>query len=527
MPDVIVHKIYGYMGHPVGTLVSTGDGTHFREIQLPMKATSFIGGNRLTPAALDRALASGRGEYTRVLPCTGWGPEVDEAFLLSASCCVMPDEIHSVGLRTNPKAIHSLNIPCFWNPMVNGSEEISDGVHPYTTSMDADEFRRVVASAAALFPRLGLAYYASLSAPLMRLLESPGFILEFSGPCGTGKTTAVSLAAAVWGRAIRTGLLQHDCNALVPWMLPLYQKQDIVKVRRDLPLCIGGRPVRNADRELSSISEVMAKDFCGMSTTVSPVIIAEGAPNPCEELYKNAPNGGLWIWGPILGDDPSKAQGPVTEVWEAISNGAGAVGVNWIQTLTKTSCDRHGAMASWHKSLLHNRTAAQAVSKGWAGHAAAFNVGTLITCINIIEALGMGLGEEVSQAVCLDLFAWLRLSAGSTEDRGEAGYRVVCTWVDANQKRFWTGDTSSSYPRSGWLGSMPPGGCVWIPWRSVEEILAMAGFNPAEIVREMARKGLIVTAGTQAGWVKRVRIAGTWTLCMGFKLVRDDSVIHP
>lgn len=48
-------------------------------------------------------------------------------------------------------------------------------------------------------PRVMLALYASFAAPLVKILGSRTFILDYAGKAGSGKTTILSIAASVWG----------------------------------------------------------------------------------------------------------------------------------------------------------------------------------------------------------------------------------------------------------------------------------------------------------------------------------------
>lgn len=49
------------------------------------------------------------------------------------------------------------------------------------------------------FPRVLLGIYASLTAPLLSILDAPNFILDFCGDTSIGKTVTQHAAASVWG----------------------------------------------------------------------------------------------------------------------------------------------------------------------------------------------------------------------------------------------------------------------------------------------------------------------------------------
>lgn len=49
------------------------------------------------------------------------------------------------------------------------------------------------------YPRVLFGVAASLAAPLLKILEAPSFLVDYCGPTSQGKTSALQLAASVWG----------------------------------------------------------------------------------------------------------------------------------------------------------------------------------------------------------------------------------------------------------------------------------------------------------------------------------------
>jgi putative DNA primase/helicase len=76
-----------------------------------------------------------------------------------------------------------------------GFERFVRAMHPRGTH----EAWREAVIRALKFPSVSFAFYASLAAPLLRLLKAPNFIIDFWGPSSLGKTTALEVAASVWG----------------------------------------------------------------------------------------------------------------------------------------------------------------------------------------------------------------------------------------------------------------------------------------------------------------------------------------
>lgn len=77
-----------------------------------------------------------------------------------------------------------------------GEYEMLTGFH---SAGSADAWYAAI-GAVALYPKIKLAIYAALAVPLLQLLDVRNFTIEWAARTSTGKTTALRLAASVWGR---------------------------------------------------------------------------------------------------------------------------------------------------------------------------------------------------------------------------------------------------------------------------------------------------------------------------------------
>src|SRR5262249_10810955 len=80
--------------------------------------------------------------------------------------------------------------------LASGDEQIADAYHA-AGSMDG--WLRAV-EAVACYPRALLALYVAFVPPLLLILGAPNFIVDWAHRTTTGKTTALRVAASVWGR---------------------------------------------------------------------------------------------------------------------------------------------------------------------------------------------------------------------------------------------------------------------------------------------------------------------------------------
>lgn len=106
------------------------------------------------------------------------------------------------GEITQPINLEKIH-PTAWEPSWvgfrghgGGDEQIADSYHRMG-SMDGqvDTLYKV-----AKYPRVILALYASLTAPLLMITGAPNPVIDWANRTSTGKTTALRLAASIWGK---------------------------------------------------------------------------------------------------------------------------------------------------------------------------------------------------------------------------------------------------------------------------------------------------------------------------------------
>lgn len=82
-----------------------------------------------------------------------------------------------------------------YNVSKEGVEQMSGALH----ARGDEELERSTIHSAMNFPMIAAVVGASLSAPLLRVLGCPGYVLSLSGQTSTGKTSAMRVGAAIWG----------------------------------------------------------------------------------------------------------------------------------------------------------------------------------------------------------------------------------------------------------------------------------------------------------------------------------------
>jgi putative DNA primase/helicase len=110
----------------------------------------------------------------------------------------------------------------------DGDERLADA---FTCAGDFRTWREAVESIRS-YPRAALGLYASLAAPVLKVLGAPGFVVDFSGSTSTGKTTVLRLAASAWGNP------EPGSGILGTWNSTRVYIERASAVLRDLPLIL-------------------------------------------------------------------------------------------------------------------------------------------------------------------------------------------------------------------------------------------------------------------------------------------------
>ncbi len=83
------------------------------------------------------------------------------------------------------------------------------------------------------YPPAAFAIFAALAAPLLRLLNAPNFIVDYHGLSSTGKTTALSLAASIWGNPVK-----ENGGLVMSWNSTKIFIERLATFANDFPICL-------------------------------------------------------------------------------------------------------------------------------------------------------------------------------------------------------------------------------------------------------------------------------------------------
>lgn len=191
-------KVHRQWAMPMELLA--GDGANYRAELLSMGLSigSSKGAKTLLSTYIQNSLPQARA---RCVNCTGWHDK----------CFVLPDKIF--GDSGNEKVILQRGTP------------ISN---TYAQSGSLDDWREQVATLCSGNDRLIFAMSAAFASPLLHPLGMEGGGFHFYGETSTGKTTAVKLAASVWGGK----------DYMRTWRATVNGLEGIAAIHNDTLLCL-------------------------------------------------------------------------------------------------------------------------------------------------------------------------------------------------------------------------------------------------------------------------------------------------
>ena len=410
-----------------------------------------------------------------------------------------------------------------------GHEAVMQG---WTQAGDPDKWRRAV-DLVGDFPFAMIALYASVATPLLRILNVPSFIVDFSGETSGGKSTILRLAASVWGipaDSLPTAMYSWDATKVwiertagmlhsLPLILDETKRAKHPSVVRDViyDFCQGqgrGRGSITGVQEVATWRSILISSGEGAATSFSQ----DGGTRARVITLRGKP----------LGEDPEVGGRVSEEVQAIVSENYGWLGREMIRYLVANEA-HWGRIKEVYEAtrLRYVDASSTAVGRRHAAHIAVLDVAA-----NIAHQLGV---PRPSNDPFLVLISTQEL-ASQDADRPRAALEDVATWCAMNQTCFWHRHEELSVgvpktPHSGWYGAW----CDWETWEYIavttvmmKRILKELGHRPDEILQRWKDRDWLKTRGGYHSSIS-VRVGDASVKCYCIKreiidIVMDDAV---
>lgn len=366
-------------------------------------------------------------------------------------------------------------------------------------------------------PRAMLCLYASLSAPLLDILNAPGYAVDQSGITSTGKTTNLRAALSVWG-----SIDEHDPGSLLgSWDTTTVAVERALALRRGIPLGMDDT-TRNRKPEIlvkvlydQSAGRGRARGALQGSRAVSvhrTVLLTTGeAPLTSYSVAGGQHARALCLTGPPL---PANSEDMVAKVCAGLLAHYGVAGVVWVRWLLQHRDD----WPRWRDRYTQLRAERAKGVSAVQGRIGAYTATITLTAELAQHALGLDGRDPVP-----DLADELAHGAGQA-DLARAAMDTILSYCRANPDAFWRRELNEMrQPPNGWWGSwdlahdLATGRTTWrelaLYQHQAQRLLTQAGHDPATILRVWADRGWIETESDGRTAPKK-RICGQRSRCV-------------
>ena len=348
-------------------------------------------------------------------------------------------------------------------------------------------------STAADCPDVHLAVYASVASVLVgRLGTARGWVVDWSGETSQGKTTALRVAASVWGQPIDGRMLQS-------WRLTVSRAEGVAHLLSALPLILDDSKNARSSRDVAGLiyqhsqgqAKGRAKPGAGSqavglrrSATWSSIMLSTGEQSAVSFTQDAGSRARcLCLVGPPLRSDRQ-----ARDLTVGILDHYGHLGERVIERLAGyTSEDWRRLGESYRQSV-----EAWVASLAEVG-AVAQRLGALLALLEVARDLveDVGYPEPPEGVEPLTRASEAVRAGGEDADRPLAALRAVCELATQHQEAFDDGASRSSGPPGGYLGRWE-GDEIGVLPRVLDDWLARAGYDAGIRARWRER-----------GWVER------------------------
>jgi len=427
----------------------------------------------------------------RLVDRMGWHRvDGDQHFVLGREI-VSSNDVEGDNSATGEEQVRGPGIPVVFRPRTGGDREIADAVHQagnYAAWLEA-------IAAIAPFPKLKLAFYAALTPPLLRMLGAPSFCLDFAGPTSCGKTTALRVAAAVWGCPD-----ERRGSLILNWDSTPAFRQRAAHTLGSLPLIIDETRLAGSDDEvIRAVYSVIGnggRGRCGpgggtqRTDNWATVLIVSGETPVAAMTNKGGAIARTFsLWGSPFGRVDQTTAALARQLNRDLASHYGFAGPELVRYLARF----HGMWSTWREEYfdrvaqLEHRAGDNAVACRMASALATVS----ITARLVHEALDL----PWRRADPVDELGVALIAHAADADFATRALEAAVDWARGNRHRFFEIDRPSQrHQNRSWAGRWDQGGAyLGIRPPVLKRVLREAGFDFEATIRTWRGRDWLVT----------------------------------
>jgi hypothetical protein len=385
----------------------------------------------------------------------GWLPG-QEAFLVGTQL------VNAQGSRPiqSPMSLHEgwSNTDYVFVPSGREVERILSGYRQVGTLEDWGKAAKIVSN----YPLALAGLYVSLLPPLLQILGADNFVWEWSGKSSVGKTTALTLAASVWGQP----RLNLEPSIVSSWRVTDTYIERMLATLGDLPMYLddtrtASSRMKNGIDPVQVVYDVVSGTTKGRGTINGTeakrawrtILMSTGEEPITGSTIKLGVFARTWaIFGQPWGATTPETAAMVLNIESLIGENYGVLGPLWIQRLMEKR-------ASWDKwRQLYRELRDDYGTRGVTGENGGLsgrlgkNIAAIEMCANLAGRLIPEVFDWNFRAMLDDLWRWAQ-SDGAGSDPIMECMLSVRSFCFANAGKFYPLGTEE--PGGGWLGIWP------------------------------------------------------------------------
>jgi putative DNA primase/helicase len=392
-----------------------------------------------------------------------------------------------------------------------GDEQIAAGFHAMGSYKGWLKAMRVVAS----YPKVRLAFYAALAAPLLAILRAANFILDYAGETTSGKTVTLRVAASAFGNPDEQSTNSRP-SAMATWDATAVWKERAPAVLNNMAFILDDTKKAHGPEDVARTVYMFAqgrgrgrgttKGTAGQETFNS-VMISSGE----QAAVSFTKDGGtlaraITAWGSPFGEKNEVTGQMVRRLNNQIMQHYGHAGPRFVQYLL----EHKERWRDWREAY---RKAVEIFEQRAGDNALAGRLASCFAAISITAFLAhdaLDLPWAYSDPV---LPLWSEL-VKEAKDRAAAALQHVMAWAYAHVEDFFgRRKVGASPPTLGWAGrwdgGRSSGGSTWteiafLPIR-IHAVLRDEGYEPDSVIRIWKGRGWLHTQTDKDGTVRTER----------------------
>ena len=368
-----------------------------------------------------------------------------------------------------------------------------------------DAVRRLVCPS----PSVMLALYASACAPLLRILDADGFVVDWSGETSQGKTTALRVAASVWG------VPKRDTGIIGSWSAPSTVGATVrAWFSQSMPVLLDDTKEGRDDVVAALLYMIpagregdkgAADGSLRQARTWRTVLLSTGE----SPITSRSQDGGARARTLCIEGSPVKTGEQAIQIAEAMGQHHGHLGPRVVRYAIDHA-DQLRAAYEAHRAQY--RADAQSAVQG---RAAAY-----VAALRVAAEVCTAVGCPVPDRDPLDLAVQAAADAGVSADRPKEAMAALLTWCASHEAEFY--GRTHEQPHSGWAG-------VWQPGRSpigldeavIARVLHASGYRLAEVLHAWQSRGWMESNPGKTKKRMRMGSSSPWLLCVSADIVDD------